>query len=137
MRNQIVIISVLLIVSLSSCEYLLDEMLDDMFYNARCEVVHQGELTYVAAGKSQMKVKVKNKGSLDARCVKVYADLNLGDQVVERQCEIIDYLCSRSSETVTVTFRTIVYGSEYDVVNVRLSWTEVERDDEGEDDYDW
>ncbi len=138
MKIRMYVLLVVLTLSLSSCEYILDEVIDDMLYNARCEVVYQGELTFIEAGKSQMKVKVKNKGSLDASCVRVCVDLKLGKQVVESRIEYIDYLSSRSSETVIITFRSIVYGSEYDSVEVSLSWDEVEKEDYDDyDDSDW
>ncbi|MBR8537539.1 hypothetical protein KDU71_18360 [Carboxylicivirga sediminis] len=125
----------LALVLCSSCEYLLDEVIDDMLYNARCEVVRQTELILVKPGKAVMEVKVKNKGSLDACDVWVSVCLMNGDLLVEKQQVYIPYLSAKSSTTVRLTFTQLIYGSEYSRVDVSLYWTEVEREDYDDDDW--
>lgn len=121
----------------SSCEFLLDEVLDDLLYNARCEVIRQTEPAIIKPGQAVMEVRVKNKGSLDACDVWVTACLMNGNSLVEKQRVYIPYLSAKSSTTVRITFTRLIYGSEYSAVDVLLAWTEVEPEDYDDDDDDW
>jgi uncharacterized protein (TIGR02588 family) len=125
--------------SLMSCEQLLHEVIDEALYGhqkAKCEVVYQSPVNKITEGKALMEIKVKNKGQLDACNLTVFAALIKGDEVIEEQSVYLDYLSSKSSKTITVTFYKIIYGSEYDSVDIQLWYDEVEREDYDYDD-DW
>ncbi|GEM_PF-4313513 len=139
MKRIQVIVFLLLGLSLVSCEQLLDEVIDEALYGhqkAKCEVVHQSSVRKLTEGKAVMEVKVKNKGQLDACNLTVFATLKKGEITVEEQKSYIGYLSSKSSKTVTITFNKIIYGSEYDSVDINLWYDEIEREDYDDDD-DW
>ncbi len=131
----LVIFSTLL---LTSCEQIFDELIDEALYGhqeAKCVVVEQSSVNKITEGRAVMDVKVKNKGQLDASDLMVYATLKKGDAVVEQRQAYIGYLSSKKSKTVTITFYKIIYGSEYDSVDVNLWYDEVEREDYDDDEW--
>ena len=119
---------------LTSCESLLDEALYG-HHKANCKVVEQTSIRKITEGKAVMDVKVKNKGQLDACNLTVIASLKMGDVVIEKQSVNVGYLSSKESKTVTVTFYKIIYGSEYDSVEISLWYDEVEREDYDDDNW--
>lgn len=124
----------LLALLLTSCESLIDEVLYG-HYEANCKVVEQSSIRKITEGKAVMDVKVKNKGQLDACNLTVIASLEMEGLVIEKQCIDVGHLSSKASKTVTVTFYKIIYGSEYDSVNISLWYDEVEREDYDDDNW--
>ena len=117
---------------LISCEDLFENALDEALYGnqqAHCVVMEKSAIKNLSGSMATMEVKIKNKGQLDAIDVVVYATLKNGDAVVEQQKAFIDYLSSKKTKTVTVTFYKVIYGSEYDAVDIKLWYDEVERED--------
>ena len=133
MKSLKIVLLLVWALAATSCEPLLDEILYG-HQEANCEVVHQSAINKITEGRAVMDVKVKNKGELDACDLTVYATLKKGDATIEKQNAYIGYLSSRSSETVSFTFTKIIYGSEYDDVDITLWYSEVEREDYDDDD---
>ncbi|MCU4157173.1 hypothetical protein J1N10_14395 [Carboxylicivirga sp. A043] len=124
----------LLVLIVSSCEQILDEALYG-HQEARCEVVEKSSINKITEGRAILEVKVKNKGQLDACDLTVYASLIKDGKEIEQQSAYIGYLSSKKSTTVTITFYKVIYGSEYDSVDVDLWYDEVERDDYNDDEW--
>ncbi|WP_430810847.1 MULTISPECIES: hypothetical protein [unclassified Carboxylicivirga] len=121
--------------SLLSCEQIIEDIIDDALYNARCEVVDQSDMRRLSSNRSQLDVSIRNKGSRAACDVRLCATLSKDGEIIEKQYAYISYLSSRSTEKVTLTFYRLFYGNEYDHLDLDLQYSEVDPYDY--DDEEW
>ncbi|MBK3515914.1 hypothetical protein [Carboxylicivirga marina] len=134
MNHRTLLFIILLI--LSSCCRVLDSLLEKD-YRSNCIFIEQSNLQVITPGKAVIYAKIKNTGDLVLYDIMATAELSKDGVMIEKQNVRIPSLSTGDTRPIAFHFHKILYGSEYDEVNLSLIWKSHEPSDYYDDDCDF